>query len=126
MRVLDPGHQYELSVISSHLEPERAARDGTLIPETLTFVKRVGDHYPGNKQPQYSGTTTQEVIRALIDRTKYVDNQIPSNHNVVVIDGLRSALYSLELRAAAERGDRPYFDLETCATCGHVLCRRHQ
>ena len=43
MKVLDPGHKYELAVL-----------DGDL-PVILTYAKRIGDKYPGNKPPAYSG-----------------------------------------------------------------------
>jgi hypothetical protein len=67
MRVMDPGHWYELALLD--------ALPNRLGLETLRFVKRVGDKFPGNQLPAYAGTTTQEVLRALIDRTKYVDAQ---------------------------------------------------
>lgn len=72
MKVLDQGHKYQLDTL-----------DGKE-PEILTFVKREGDKYPGNVG-SYSGTTTQEVLRVLIDRTKYVDKQIPARENGLII-----------------------------------------
>jgi hypothetical protein len=58
--VIDPGHEYELA----SLDGEKAVR--------LTFVKRIGARYPGNKGPSYSGTNCQEVLRVLIDRAGIV------------------------------------------------------
>jgi len=63
MKVLDPGHKYELAVL-----------DGDL-PVILTYTKRIGDKYPGNEPPAYSGTTLQEEWRAQIDRLRYLNNQ---------------------------------------------------
>lgn len=100
----------------------------------LVFVKRIGDKFPGNVGPGYPGTTTQEVIRALIDRTKYVDAQRPDPANWRAIRDLRSALVEFEMRAARERDDvaavyriaamdEPEL-APTCSGCGHVLCER--
>lgn len=94
----------------------------------LTFVKREGDGYPGNVG-HYPGTTTQEVLRALIDRTEYVNNQIPCEENLEVLRHLRSAILQLEDRAAFRHGrvlpDIELEDIErlsTCSICGHIGC----
>lgn len=75
---------------------------------SLIFMKRKGDKYPGNKD-SYPGTNSQEVIRALIARIKYVDNQIQDSRNQVVIWHLRECLYLMEERAA----ERHNLDIET-------------
>lgn len=126
MIILDPGHLYRLNELDGGIGVE------------LRFVKRVGDKYPGNAAPPYSGTTTQEVLRALINRTKYVNNQKRWTENEWVLDGLRLALLALERRAAsardAERGNTVATDsvlslpagLEVapvCLSCGHTFCR---
>lgn len=125
MKVLDPGHRYELD----HLDSEHG-----FTCERLQFVKRIGEKFPGNQEPRYEGTTTQEVIRALIDRTKYVNAQRPSVHNLQAIRDLRSALVEFEMRAAHERDESfaicAIVALEEpelapiCAQCGHILCTR--
>lgn len=118
MRVLDPGHKYGLSVL-----------DGTR-EEVLTFVKREGANYPGNVGT-YSGTTIQEVLRALIDRVKYVAAQQACTENGMTLDALRTALWSLERRAARVHGlelsltiyDINDIELVTvCPRCGHITC----
>jgi hypothetical protein len=115
MRVLDPGHAYELR----HL-------DGTGV-SVLVFVKREGPGYPGNVG-HHQGTNLQEVIRALINRVQYLDGQIHHGRNDEVIWLLRVALVELELRAA-ERHQREFMPFEgeieeqpTCLQCGHVQC----
>ena len=125
MKVLDPGHRYLLA----HLDGDAEA--------PLVFVKRVGEKYPGNVGP-HEGTTTQEVLRALIERAKFVEAQKPSRHNAAAIYHLREALFALELRAAVERDDQVEFSLATsrrrpdievvptCGRCGHVACRAHR
>jgi hypothetical protein len=135
MKVLDPGHLYELTNLDTDQPGNRVER--------ACFVKRIGDKYPGNKPPGWSGTITQEVLRALIDRTKYVDAQLDKTiqvsqdghaHNRAAIRGMRQALRAFEVRAAEERQDwaavvailqTPEIELTpTCTGCGHVMCSR--
>ena len=85
MKVIDPGHIYELIELGS---------DKT---QTLTFIKRSGgaityDH-------EWPGLQTQEVIRALIDRTEYLDAVLTCTETQDALYHLRMALYCYELRA---------------------------
>lgn len=120
MEAIDPGHIYALRCLDS------PGVDRVVI---LRFVKRKGYNYPGNEDA-YPGTTTQEVLRALIDRTKYVDNQIEHHRNDRVLFHLRMAILELEERAA-ERHDRllPEFDINEIEdipvheSCGHIGCK---
>ena len=117
MKVLDPGHSYELEHLDGHSTTH------------LTFVKRCGDMYPGNTG-RYQGTNMQEVLRALIDRCRYVNQQDDNVFTKRVIDMLRSALFHLEYRAAVRHERDTAFlanaDLEngpTCPKCGHIGCK---
>lgn len=115
MKTLDEGHKYALATL-----------DGDGSPETLTFVKRMGDKYPGNESA-YSGTTLQEVLRACLDRVYYLDNQQPGQENVEVIKALVMAVTQLEARAARKHNRRappPGKALygELCGKCLHVGC----
>ena len=115
VKVVEAGHIYALSQLDGSAE------------EILTFVKREGPGYPGNVG-SHAGTNMQEVIRCLIDRTKYLEAQIHDKGNRDVIEGLRDALFALETRAAERHGRAlPLFgdDLElraTCEVCGHIGC----
>lgn len=80
MKVLTPGHKYELS----HLDGDNT--------QTLRFVNR------GNGN-DCEGTTNQEVIRALIDRVIFLDSQVHWSLNKDIISHLRSALVLHEARA---------------------------
>lgn len=120
MKVVDPGHYYLLEQLDAFPHPYR---------QPLVFVKRVGDGYPGNEPPPYSGTNMQEVLRALIDRIKYLDNQIHDPRNNQVLYYLRGSIFELEMRAAERHGRMlPLFDMEqienipTCVDCGHIGC----
>lgn len=46
-----------------------------------------------------NGTTCQELIRVLIDRVKFLDNQKPSKYNEEILKNLRLALSGFEFRA---------------------------
>ena len=132
MKVLDPGHRYELG----HLDSDGA--------EVLTFIKRNGG--PVQRDEEYPGTFSQEVIRALIDRTKYLDALLPCRENVMALAGLRQALYWYEVRAYRRHAQGlnrvnalddetvelpvPFEmhhieELPTCASCGHILTADH-
>lgn len=120
MEVVDPGHKYHLRSLDLPEPLERGF-------EILNFVKREGPGYPGNVG-HHSGTTTQEVLRALIDRTQYVENQIHDDANHEVVDHLRWAIWHLEERAARRHGREWKFghkqieDHATCAKCNHIGC----
>lgn len=115
MRVLDPGHSYEL-----------ASLDGGE-PIKLEFVKREGEMYPGNVG-HHPGTTLQEVWRATIDRLKYLNGQIPDESDDIAIHYLEMAILCLENRAAIRHGRPIHFSADVaaygiqCPKCLHVGC----
>ena len=120
MEILDPGHHYRLDTFDGEGETR------------LRFMKRYGPGYPGNTS-ENPGTNCQEVIRALIDRMIYVNNQIPDDRNVGVIRNLRECLWFLEERAAERHGipltwnaTLPIEKWPTCAHCGHVACEKFE
>src|SRR6266403_40383 len=95
MRVIDPGHHYELTNLDVGLEVYNFS--------DIVFVKREGVGYPGNVG-HHSGTNCQEVLRVLIDRVKYLDNQIPDDNNETILGFLRLAVFNFEERAARRHG----------------------
>lgn len=119
MKVLDPGHLFALQAL-----------DGKW-PTLLRCVKRnqPPEKYPGNRDA-YPGTNCQEVIRALISRLKYLDQQQPARQNDDAIFHLEMVLLALEDRAHQKHGSEVIADLSIdevlaatpCPTCGHVLC----
>lgn len=118
MRIIDPGHRYHLNIL-----------DG-INNEThvLQFVKRIGEHYPGNEYPN-PGTTIQEVLRACIDRLYYVNNQIRCPESEAAIYNLRMAIWELEVRAKRVKKKtlnlttiKEIETIPTCITCGHIMC----
>ena len=85
MKILDDGHKYQLD----HVDEDQH--------ETLTFIKRSGKKIKHDNE--YSGTNSQEVIRALIDRTKYLNDQLSCDESGDIIYYLRQALFIYEARA---------------------------
>lgn len=84
MKILEPGHIYELQNFDS-----TDSSNGT---QLLVFVNR-------EKNTEHAGTQTQEVLRALIDRTIHCDNCLRWPGNDQIIYHLRMALVLHEARA---------------------------
>lgn len=120
MKVVDPGHTYELGQLDVGPYTEE--------PHLLVFVKRSGPNFPGNFG-HYGGTTLQEVLRAVVDRLKYVDNQLSSPYTQMALRHAKEAIYCLELRAAERHNRAVTFGVDgavygdCCAKCLHVGCQ---
>lgn len=87
MKIVEPGHIYQLHHI-----------DGPGYEE-LTFVNRE----KGTKQ---EGTQTQEVLRALINRTIHCDNCLRWEGNDLILQHLRMALILHEARALIRKCEK--------------------
>lgn len=128
MRILDPGHYFELNIY----DPQ----EGDFPPNRLRFMKRCfpQEKYPGNTT-MYSGTNLQEVFRALIARLEYLQWQDRQHgedciENRYILTYCKSAIYLLEKRAHAKHNSKlpelissdNICDMPPCPKCGHVLC----
>jgi predicted Zn-ribbon and HTH transcriptional regulator len=116
VKILDPGHRYLIEALDGGED------------QIIQFVKRVGPNYPGNQDP-VGGPITQEFIRAILDRCKYVNNQEPCIETETIISSLRTILMMFEVRAARCRGtaielshDYQIDNASTCPKCGHIQC----
>lgn len=85
MKIIEPGHIYNLDHLCS---------SGS---ERLTFIKRSGGAI--QYEEEHPGTNTQEVIRALIERTEYLDDVLECIESKDVAWHLRMTLYLYEVRA---------------------------
>jgi hypothetical protein len=85
MKTLDAGHIYELKQLGD---------DNT---QTLIFIKRSGGAVQYEKE--WAGLQTQKVLRALIDRTKYLYEVLPCKETEEALRHLRMALFWYEARA---------------------------
>lgn len=92
MKVVDPGHIYELDHLCSEGK------------ETLTFIKRSGGAI--QYEEEYPGTNTQEVIRCLIDRTIYLNDVLPCEETEDAVYFLRMALKRYEDRAYRRKQEK--------------------
>lgn len=120
MKVIDKGHVYSLLSL-----------DGKYY-QILRFVKRHDPvrpwRFPGNTN-SHPGTTLQSVIRALIERVRYLQGQLWCFENAVILIALRTCLWLLEFRAARRHGGFYFKGLrfaETapmCPICGHTICK---
>lgn len=85
MKTIDNGHIYELRQL------------GDQNTQTLKFIKRSGGAV--EYENEWPGLQTQEVLRALIDRTKYLNQVLPCKETVEALKHLRMALFWYEARA---------------------------
>ncbi len=126
MKIIDPGHHYLLLTLD---EPHDIAGK-----QHLVFVKRCDpichERYPGNYD-QHPGTTLQSVIRCLIERVAYLQNQIACPENAVIKFMLKLCLWLLEFRAARRHGQfymkSIHFAVtaKMCTKCGPTICRHN-
>lgn len=115
---LDEGHRYALDSLDGDHE------------QTLQFVKRTDEDptkFPRNDDA-YPGATCQFVIRALMDRVRYLNGQKPCVENQIILFLLQSVLWLFEKRAARRHGrgydHSPEFAevAPICPDCGHTVC----
>jgi hypothetical protein len=99
MLIVEPGHVYKLNTLDG-------AEGET---ETLRFVNREG-------AASHPGTQTQEVLRALIDRTMHCDNCLRWAGNDKIIYHLRMALALHEARAIERKAEKGYYQPELVHT----------
>jgi hypothetical protein len=113
MRVLDPGHVYELQNV-----------DG-FDKQTIMFVRRRDEHGdPLQREIRHQGILTQELLRVCIDRTLYLYAEAPCDEDTEIIECLRRALVLYEARAARrsiEKLAKPE-QAKGCSICGHIFC----
>jgi len=93
MKVLREGYTYRLD-----------SMEGTN-PQFLQFIEKLPGHDSMKKSPsdqQFTtvrdGTTNEEVLAVLIDRLKYLQEKLPCDENILVIENLETALYILNER----------------------------
>lgn len=90
MKVIEVGHVYELDNID--------CKDTDSKIQQLVFVNRESN--------KHGGTQVQEVLRALIDRTRHCDNCLPHRVNDEIIYHFRKALALHEARAIERQVDK--------------------
>lgn len=93
MRCIEPGHRYVLQDNKSdvHANNLQFFQDGAI---------NGGDNVPG--------TTNQEVLRALINRVAFLNEQVPNPVNYQITKHLRMALALHEMRHIERLVDKDY------------------
>lgn len=92
MKVLSPGHKYELANFE---------KDAPELNQTLQFICKE-PVTPGSAELKTvaDGTTNEEVLRMLIDRMQSLQVKFPCRENALVITKLEESLMWLEKRTA--------------------------
>jgi hypothetical protein len=90
MRVITPGHRYELDDFES--------KDSC---QVLQFIEK----YPSTLDPTvlitaHDGTTNEEVLAVLINRLEFLNAKFPCRDNSIAITHLEDALMRLNKRTA--------------------------
>lgn len=116
MQVREKGHVYQ---------PVERTPEGEALPvnadtQTIVFVNKEDGR-------EHKGTTTQEVIRILLDRTRHCNNCQPHYLNEHVIYHLRQALVKHEMRALERKAEKGDIEPEYLATGGdgHLILGAH-
>ena len=107
MRIIEKGHIYELGWLDG--TPPLIRSGGIEDTNRLIFVNR-------EKGTEHPGTQTQEVIRALIDRTQHCDACLRWEGNDHIIHHLRMALALHEARAILRKTEKGYIKPEEVRT----------
>jgi hypothetical protein len=89
MKVIVPGHRYELPNFENKDEQGQILQFIHKEPETegSTQLKTIDD-----------GTTNEELLEVLIDRVKFLQNKFPCKENACCITHLEEGLMWLEKR----------------------------
>jgi hypothetical protein len=114
VRVVEPGHVYELEEVDVR---------GPKYTQKLYFVRRRDER--GELLSQSSpGILTQELLRVAIDRTLYLYAEAPCDEDTKILEHLRAALALYESRAARRTIEKlsKVEAARPCGKCGHILC----
>ena len=104
MKVLVPGHRYELDNLKSDTKTTlQYHQDGFIHGETI------------------DGPSCQEVIRTLIDRVKKLDNEKPWELNYKIIEHARAMIALFEMRALQLKVEKGWaIENMPCEEDGHI------
>jgi hypothetical protein len=113
MRIVDPGHVYELQNVDG---------DGV---QTIRFVRRRDDEaLLLGAELRTEGVLFQEVVRMLVDRINYLNAEGPCAETVAITECLRRVIQLGEIRAARRTIEKhPMIErMDVCEECQHALC----
>lgn len=87
MKVIVPGHQYDLKNF------ENESTD-----QTIQFIHKEPTETPGELKTIADGTTNEEVLEMLIDRMQFLQSKFACRENAIVITKLEESLMWLNKR----------------------------
>jgi hypothetical protein len=92
MKILTPGHKYELANFENKESPG----------QILQFIEKIqaGPSDTGPLSTVHNGTTNEEVLAMLIDRLKFLGEKVPCRENSIAVTKCQEALLWLEKRTA--------------------------
>jgi hypothetical protein len=91
MKVLTPGHKYELENFEHPDQPG----------QVLQFIERVPANLGSAElRTVHDGTTNEEVLHVLLDRIQSLQGKFPCRENSIAFTHLETALLYLEKRTA--------------------------
>lgn len=113
MRVVEPGHIYEVANADGDDE------------QRIVFVRRRDSDAERLPDDQgHEGILSQELLRVLINRTLYLNDEDPCTEDVEIVHKLRDCLKAYESRAARRSIEKLSMPERTdgCDICHHLLC----
>lgn len=99
MKILTPGHKYELANFDNPGHPGQVLQ---FIEKEPLFQGGTGEATvpTGALRTVNDGTTNEEVLAMLIDRLQNLQNKFPCRESAIVITNLEESLMWLEKRTA--------------------------
>jgi hypothetical protein len=88
MKVLTPGHRYELDNFENKGAPG----------QIIQFIEKATQIDATNLRTLNDGTTNEDMLAVLIDRLRFLGAKLPSRENSVAVTKLEEALMWLEKR----------------------------
>ena len=95
MKILTPGHKYELANFENPSLPG----------QTIQFIQKAPVAGSSDLETVSDGTTNEEVLKILVNRMEFLYAKFPSEETLCSIQHLKSALYAQQSRTY-ERSQR--------------------
>ena len=93
MKILTPGHRYQLSNFE---------HNGT--EQVVQFIEKVPKQVDSTELVTINnGTTNEEVLAVLINRLEYLNSKFPCEENRWALEHLNDALFQLNLRTSKRK-----------------------
>lgn len=88
MKILVPGHRYELEGFENPAKTQ-----------TIDFIKKSPLPPNGNESVTvFDGTTNEDLLKVLINRTEFLNSEFPCRENSIAITKMQEALMWFEWR----------------------------